>query len=302
MDRAHEIKESIFKQTYRCYRFLMSDESQVGSFNQAEEYCQSIGYHLVSIHSAFESSFLLQMAQKEFGIDATIGQFFIGLNTSDGENWSWTDGSDFGYYNWKSGQPTKGYLCAVMDTQNGQWEAYKCSTASFFVCAGDSHTVTPQSCPEANRTFFGDLAVVFENIDYKLQATLDITTYIQYSMFSYAGNSYQLGYDKFDNRATQLALVPYPKTELFQLFDPMVYGFFLSEIKTFREDYEMVKTIMIANSLKANNYTILTISFESDQDLSGLASDPSMAFKISSRDDYDPVSKQIGQILCKNEN
>ena len=46
-------------------------------------------------------------------------------------------------------------------------------------------------------------------------------------MFSYNGNSYQLGYDKFDNRATQLALVPYPKTELFQLFDPMVYGFFL---------------------------------------------------------------------------
>ena len=43
------------------------------------------------------------MAQKEFGIDATVGQFFIGLNTSDGENWSWTDGSDFGYYNWKSG-------------------------------------------------------------------------------------------------------------------------------------------------------------------------------------------------------
>lgn len=48
----------------------------------------------------------------------------------------------------------------------------------------------------------------------------------------------------------------------------------------------MAKTITLSNYMKANNYTILTISFESDQDLSGnqnIMTEEHLKFRLSLR-------------------
>uniref|UniRef100_A0A3P8ZQX4 C-type lectin domain-containing protein n=1 Tax=Esox lucius TaxID=8010 RepID=A0A3P8ZQX4_ESOLU len=76
----------------RCFRF----EETLRSWNEAERHCQSLGGHLVSIHSWKESRFLKTL---------TVGSPLTWIGGNDGGRWSWTDGSGFNYHEWAQGEP-----------------------------------------------------------------------------------------------------------------------------------------------------------------------------------------------------
>ncbi|PAV80390.1 hypothetical protein WR25_20663 [Diploscapter pachys] len=72
------------------------------NFNDAENYCISMGYHLVSIHNAFENNFIQKTGAIDFG--TVNGLIRIGLNTTNKFDWYWTDQSQFDYWNWEPGE------------------------------------------------------------------------------------------------------------------------------------------------------------------------------------------------------
>lgn len=74
------------------------------TWEDAENYCESMGGHLATITSAGENSFLFQCLSKS-GLtkSAYFGLFRIG------DNWKWVTGEEVSYTNWHSGEPSKGY-------------------------------------------------------------------------------------------------------------------------------------------------------------------------------------------------
>lgn len=79
-----------------------------GSWNDAQNEAESLGFDLVSIEDGLENQFLVDTFA---GIDVGVNSLWIGLqqqpgaqNTVDG--WmTWQDGSSVGYTNWFSNEP-----------------------------------------------------------------------------------------------------------------------------------------------------------------------------------------------------
>ncbi|PAV61109.1 hypothetical protein WR25_25343 isoform B [Diploscapter pachys] len=119
------------------------------NFDDAENYCISMGYHLASIHSAFENSFIQKTGAIDFG--TVNGLIRIGLNTTNKFDWYWTDQSQFDYWNWEPGEPSGYEYCASLEINDGNWRAYPCNNAQNFVCAGNS-TTRSTSQPQKSST------------------------------------------------------------------------------------------------------------------------------------------------------
>uniref|UniRef100_A0A914W049 Nondiscriminating glutamyl-tRNA synthetase EARS2, mitochondrial n=1 Tax=Plectus sambesii TaxID=2011161 RepID=A0A914W049_9BILA len=103
----------------------------------AEAYCinEEHNAYLTTIGSAFE----------KYNIDATVSstsnvsvcdQFWIGANSLEQPgNFSWVDGSPWGYTNWAPGQPNITQQCvssAALTT--GQWNTQSCEAKNCFIC------------------------------------------------------------------------------------------------------------------------------------------------------------------------
>ena len=117
----------------QCYR-LFAEEL---SFPKAEQYCQSLGGHLTSLHSVEEEHFLTEQAN--------YGYYFlwIGLRQdSDGEDggYYWTDESAIDYTPYKSGYPdSHGGVdnCFLLDwyySYSNGWENHNCQSEMAFAC------------------------------------------------------------------------------------------------------------------------------------------------------------------------
>ena len=106
------------------------------TWENARNYCKNLapnnGGDLVSIHDTETNNYLGNLGQ-------TVGTPWIGAfrQSSDPDDWAWTDGSAFDYSNWHSGggYPTdRSHVNGIMlwsswawaDTDEGQWKRFFC--------------------------------------------------------------------------------------------------------------------------------------------------------------------------------
>ncbi|VDL76147.1 unnamed protein product [Nippostrongylus brasiliensis] len=100
----------------------------------AENFCRSMGGHLVSIKDEAENDFVHALRKKN--------NIWIGLNKIDDpyQVYKWSDGTDADFLNWDSTQPNEPRVdCAYMayhQEQRGTWFDYGCHEMlpQYFVC------------------------------------------------------------------------------------------------------------------------------------------------------------------------
>jgi len=81
---------------------------------ECRQACNDIGGHLVSIHSAEEERFVIDLIR-----DHSARKTWLGATGWDsGSNWEWDDGSKWNYTNWRPGQPNpQGNLATCLYTE-----------------------------------------------------------------------------------------------------------------------------------------------------------------------------------------
>ena len=89
------------------------------SWSEAEQYCESIGGHLVCINSQEEQNMLIELT-----VNATKKNAWIGAHAVDGE-YCWTSGEAFTYENWAPGEPNNVFntqFTAMMYLKNSSYD------------------------------------------------------------------------------------------------------------------------------------------------------------------------------------
>ncbi|VDO98413.1 unnamed protein product [Heligmosomoides polygyrus] len=125
----------------RCYKFVNDRQP----FYMADEACQAVGGHLVSVENGFENAMLAETASSQ----SISSGFFIGYNRMLSSDWSWIDGyNGSAFTNWGNGQPDAASQCAI-EALNGTWYSVNCATPYPYVCAivTDFAPTTCPTCP-----------------------------------------------------------------------------------------------------------------------------------------------------------
>jgi hypothetical protein len=95
----------------------------------AEDYCVAEGGHLVSMNSAQDGVFAINVL-------SGVAEAWIGLNDIDAENmYVWTDGSPYEHMNWDDTQPDSPEHRCVGIGNNARWFDFACDESRVFVCA-----------------------------------------------------------------------------------------------------------------------------------------------------------------------
>ncbi|XP_065145813.1 ladderlectin-like [Paramisgurnus dabryanus] len=113
----------------QCYKFF----SQSVNWATAEKNCQSVDANLASVRNTLENNFLLNL------VPATT-RAWIGAH--DGEidgQWLWTDGSQFDFTNWCSGEPNNNSgaeSCLEINFYTNRcWNDIYCANTMSYICA-----------------------------------------------------------------------------------------------------------------------------------------------------------------------
>lgn len=105
------------------------------SWNQARNFCDDLGYQLVTIDSAEANTWILQQAQQ-----LNLDEIWLGLNDREQERtFVWVDGSAPTFTGWNNNQPSHGndQDCAELhgrDDWAGTWNDERCGNDQDFVC------------------------------------------------------------------------------------------------------------------------------------------------------------------------
>lgn len=125
------------------------------SWNDAFDYCASIGQQLLSIHSVETQEEAQDLCDTKTHSDATDGGCWVGLyRISEDDDWIWSDGSttDYGFvsgatsgnYPWKPGEPN-GDSCfwwwetcenciQLQHSAVYRWNDNQCDTLGYPIC------------------------------------------------------------------------------------------------------------------------------------------------------------------------
>ena len=105
-----------------CY----SRRSNKKEWDDAENDCESLGGHLVSITTDDENGVVYGLRKNK--------DIWIGLNDKGVEGkFEWVDGTNSSYTNWANREPRKNGDCVKM-ASNKQWKAISCSDNYRYVC------------------------------------------------------------------------------------------------------------------------------------------------------------------------
>ena len=101
------------------------------NWTDAESFCQnwSPGAHLASVHSAEEQQFV----QEGFPRHIWLG----GSDTHKEGSWIWSDGTQWDYSDWSSGQPDdagSGQGCLEGNWHDLKWDDDYCTRENLFLC------------------------------------------------------------------------------------------------------------------------------------------------------------------------
>jgi len=106
--------------------------------------CQSRGYHLATINTVTEDTWLVQQ-EASFG----GGAWWFGYTdqTSEG-SWGWADGIANGYVNWQPGEPNNQNnedcgLHSAFGGPTGKWNDSNCNNSFKFICENGPPDVQP---------------------------------------------------------------------------------------------------------------------------------------------------------------
>jgi hypothetical protein len=88
------------KYKHKCLKFF--DEFR--AYSDAEKICQSNVGTLISIHSAEENKFVMDLANREK--TKRVGVWIGAKRNNSLDYFEWTNGKEFDYSNWAIGQPT----------------------------------------------------------------------------------------------------------------------------------------------------------------------------------------------------
>ncbi|XP_039878508.1 rhamnose-binding lectin-like [Simochromis diagramma] len=116
----------------RCFIF---DSSQK-NWTDAESSCQTLGGNLASFHSTDEYTFIRELTRTAAGSYETA---WVGGNDRETETvWKWSDGSQFDFTNWGSGQPNNyrgDQDCMEINYEGGDFvNDLGCDSRRWFVC------------------------------------------------------------------------------------------------------------------------------------------------------------------------
>lgn len=105
-----------------------------GSWEEAQNYCESLGGHLAIINNKPENDFIYRYINS-MGYKTT----YFGLkDISSDNNWQWVEGSYSEYTNWSEGEPNspeENYAIFSMSSRDGKWNDVKWGiNTTSFIC------------------------------------------------------------------------------------------------------------------------------------------------------------------------
>jgi hypothetical protein len=114
-----QLSESI---DFSNHSYQVIEDSEISSFEEADEYCKSIGGHLATIQSQEENDYLYSLI-----ISKGYESAYFGLTDKDIEGtWNWTNGEPVNYTNWASNEPNsenseENYAMFYYKYTDGKW-------------------------------------------------------------------------------------------------------------------------------------------------------------------------------------
>lgn len=84
--------------SYNGHYYKIYDEGMI--WNDAKNFCESLGGHLVTITSENENDFIKSLIK-----NGNRGSYWIGGYKNQNNNWNWVTGESFNYANWAKGEP-----------------------------------------------------------------------------------------------------------------------------------------------------------------------------------------------------
>uniref|UniRef100_A0A3P8PCD2 Uncharacterized protein n=1 Tax=Astatotilapia calliptera TaxID=8154 RepID=A0A3P8PCD2_ASTCA len=114
--------------------------SSLKNWTDAESSCQTLGGNLASFHSTAEYTFIRELTRTAAGSYPTA---WVGGNDRETETvWKWSDGSQFDFKNWASGEPNNSgdQDCMEINRGGGDYVNDKgCDSQRGFVCVRDTN-------------------------------------------------------------------------------------------------------------------------------------------------------------------
>ena len=119
--------------TFNGHTYVLYDHS-AGSWQEAEEFCERNGGHLVTITSAEEQQVVSDLAKT-----SNKSSCWLGCTDAESEgSWNWITEEDFtAYQNWKDNEPNDYFGIedyALMNISNGEWNDIAMLTNSYATC------------------------------------------------------------------------------------------------------------------------------------------------------------------------
>ena len=90
------------------HRYVLYPD-RMGSWQEAKEFCERQGGHLVTITSAAEQQTVQSLLQ-QYSSDASC---WLGCKLMNDGSWMWVTGEAFDYTNWRTGEPNNSSNCLL---------------------------------------------------------------------------------------------------------------------------------------------------------------------------------------------